>query len=129
PGATEARLGTNPIAAAFPVPGEDTIVLDMATTVVARSRIRHAKTEGKPIPADWALDAAGNPTTDPGEAIKGTVRPIGGPKGFGLGLVVELLCSALSGGQPGFDVTYENLVKRPSGISQFFLALTPAGFV
>ena len=102
-GATEARLGTNPIAAAFPVPGEDTIVLDMATTTVARSRIRHAKSQGHPIPADWALDPEGRPTTDPDQAIKGTV-------------------------QPGFDVTYENMVKRPSGISQFFLVMNPAGF-
>ena len=127
-GATEARLGTNPIAAAFPVPGEDTIVLDMATTTVARSRIRHAKSQGHPIPADWALDPEGRPTTDPDQAIKGTVQPIGGPKGFGLGLMVEMLCSALSDGQPGFDVTYENMVKRPSGISQFFLVMNPAGF-
>lgn len=127
-GATEARLGTNPIAAAFPVPGENTIVLDMATTTVARSRIRHAKAQGQPIPGDWALDPEGRPTTDPDQAIKGTVQPIGGPKGFGLGLMVEMLCSALSDGQPGFDVTYENMVKRPSGISQFFLAINPEGF-
>lgn len=127
-GATEARLGTNPIAVAFPVPGESTIVLDMATTTVARSRIRHAKSQGLPIPADWALDPDGKPTTNPDLAIKGTVQPIGGPKGFGLGLMVEMLCSALADGQPGFDVTYENMVKRPSGISQFFLVIDPGGF-
>ncbi len=127
-GATEARLGTNPIAAAFPVPGEKTIVLDMATTTVARSRIRHAKAQGHAIPGDWAFDPDGKPTTDPDLAIKGTVQPIGGPKGFGLGLMVEMFCSALADGQPGFDVTYENMVKKPSGISQFFLVMTPSGF-
>jgi len=103
-------------------------VMDMATTMVARSRIRHAKAQGQAIPAGWALDPEGRPTTDPDQAIKGTVQPIGGPKGFGLGLMVELFCSALSDGQPGFDVTYENLVKQPSGISQFFLVTNPAGF-
>jgi LDH2 family malate/lactate/ureidoglycolate dehydrogenase len=127
-GSKQALLGTNPIAAAFPVPGENTIVADMATTKVARSRIRHAKTQGQSIPADWALDPEGRPTTDPDLAIKGTVQPIGGPKGFALGLMVEMLCSAVSDGQPGMQVTYENLVKRPSGISQFFLVLNPAGF-
>jgi LDH2 family malate/lactate/ureidoglycolate dehydrogenase len=128
PGGMAPLLGTNPIAAAFPVPGRDTLVLDMATTIVARSRIHHAKAQGQAIPAGWALDPQGSPTTDPGEAIKGTVQPIGGPKGFGLGLMVELFCSALSDGQPGFEVTYEDRVKRPSGICQFFLVMNPAGF-
>lgn len=127
PGGRLPLLGTNPIAAAFPVAGRENLVIDMATTVVARSRIRHAKAQGQDIPAGWALDPDGRPTTDPDLAIKGTVQPIGGPKGFGLGLMVELLCSALSDGQPGFDVTYENLVKKPSGISQFFLVINPEG--
>lgn len=128
PGSREAKLGTNPIAAAFPVPGTEPIVLDMATTVVARSRIRQAKSLGKPIPADWATDAEGNPTTDPAKAIEGTLQPIGGPKGFALGLMVEMFCSALSDGTPGFDVTYENIVRQPSRISQFFLVMNPDGF-
>jgi LDH2 family malate/lactate/ureidoglycolate dehydrogenase len=127
-GSKQALLGTNPIAAAFPIPGENSLVMDMATTTVARSRIRHAKAQGQSIPADWALDPEGKPTTDPDLAIKGTVQPIGGPKGFALGLMVEMFCSALSDGQPGMDVTYENFVKRPSGISQFFLVMNPAGF-
>lgn len=127
-GSSQALLGTNPIAAAFPLPGENAIVMDMATTTVARSRIRHAKAQGQSIPADWAFDPEGKPTIDPDLAIKGTVQPIGGPKGFALGLMVEMFCSALSDGQPGMDVTYENMVKRPSGISQFFLVMNPAGF-
>jgi LDH2 family malate/lactate/ureidoglycolate dehydrogenase len=128
PGGKLPLLGTNPIAAAFPVPRRDTLAMDMATTVVARSRIHHAKAQGQAIPGGWALDPQGQPTTDPDQAVKGTVLPIGGPKGFGLGLMVELLCSALSDGQPGFEVTYEDRVKRPSGICQFFLVMNPAGF-
>jgi LDH2 family malate/lactate/ureidoglycolate dehydrogenase len=55
--------------------------------------------------------------------------PIGGPKGYALALMVELLCSALSDAEPGFQVTYENMVKRPSNIAQFYLAMNPDGFV
>jgi LDH2 family malate/lactate/ureidoglycolate dehydrogenase len=102
----------------------------MATSVVARSRIRYMLALGqKTIPEGWALDPDGKPTTDPAVAVKGSVLPIGGPKGYALSLMVELLCSALSDGEPGFQVTYENVVKRPSTISQFFFAIDPEGFV
>jgi len=129
-GSKEALLGTNPIGAAFPLPGADPLVMDMATSVAARSRIRYMLALGqKTIPDGWALDPDGKPTTDPAVAVKGSVLPIGGPKGFALSLMVELLCSALSDGEPGFQVTYENVVKRPSMISQFFFAMNPDGFV
>jgi LDH2 family malate/lactate/ureidoglycolate dehydrogenase len=128
-GATEGLLGTNPIGAAFPIPGADPIVTDMATAMVARSRIRHALAAGqRTIPEGWALDPTGQPTTDPAVAVKGSLVPIGGPKGYALSLMVEILCSALSDGEPGFQVTYENMVKRPSNICQFFLVLNPDGF-
>jgi LDH2 family malate/lactate/ureidoglycolate dehydrogenase len=122
-------LGTNPIGAGFPVGGSEPMVLDMATAVVARSRIRQMVSAGETtIPTGWALDGSGQPTTDPRAALQGSVLPIGEAKGYGLALVVELLCSALSDGEPGFGVTYENVVRRPSGISHFFLAIDPAGF-
>jgi LDH2 family malate/lactate/ureidoglycolate dehydrogenase len=128
-GGREGLLGTNPIGAAFPVPDADPIIADMATAVVARSRIRHALAAGeKKIPEGWALDPSGQPTTDPAVAVKGSLLPIGGPKGYALSLMVEVLCSALSDGEPGFQVTYENMVKRPSNICQFFLVLNPNGF-
>jgi LDH2 family malate/lactate/ureidoglycolate dehydrogenase len=128
-GGTEGLLGTNPIGVAFPVPDADPIVADMATAMVARSRIRHALAAGeKAIPEGWALDPQGRPTTDPAVAVKGSLLPIGGPKGYALALMVEILCSALSDGEPGFQVTYENMVKRPSNICQFFLVLNPDGF-
>ncbi|MFZ3358229.1 MAG: Ldh family oxidoreductase [Xanthobacteraceae bacterium] len=128
-GGTEGLFGTNPIGVAFPTQEADPIVADMATAMVARSRIRHMLAAGqKSIPEGWALDPAGQPTTDPAEAVKGSVLPIGGPKGYALSLMVEILCSALSDGEPGFQVTYENVVKRPSNICHFFLALNPQGF-
>ena len=129
-GGTEGLLGTNPIGAAFPIPNADPVIADMATAVVARSRIRHALAAGqKAIPEGWALDPSGEPTTDPAVAVKGSLLPIGGPKGYALSLMVEILCSALSDGEPGFQVTYENMVKRPSNICQFFMVLNPDGFV
>jgi LDH2 family malate/lactate/ureidoglycolate dehydrogenase len=128
-GGSEGLFGTNPIGAAFPIPGADPVIADMATAVVARSRIRHALAAGqKSIPEGWALDPSGQPTTDPAVAVKGSLLPIGGPKGYALSLMVEILCSALSDGEPGFQVTYENMVKRPSNICQFFLVLNPDGF-
>jgi LDH2 family malate/lactate/ureidoglycolate dehydrogenase len=128
-GSKEALLGTNPIGAAFPLPNDEPLVLDLATSVVARSRVRAMLALGqKSIPEGWALDPDGKPTTDPAIAVKGSVLPIGGPKGYALSLMVELLCSALSDGEPGFQVTYENVVQRPSTISQFFFALNPEGF-
>ncbi len=128
-GGTEGLFGTNPIGVSFPMRDADPIVADMATAMVARSRIRHMLAAGqKNIPEGWALDPSGRPTTDPAEAVKGSVLPIGGPKGYALSLMVEVFCSALSDGEPGFQVTYENVVKRPSNICHFFLALNPQGF-
>ncbi len=128
-GGTEGLFGTNPIGVAFPIPNADPIIADMATAMVARSRIRHALAAGqKTIPEGWALDPSGKPTTDPAVAVKGSLLPIGGPKGYALSLMVEIFCSALSDGEPGFQITYENMVKRPSNICQFFLVLNPEGF-
>jgi len=128
-GGVAALLGTNPIGAGVPLPGAAPMVLDMATAVVARSRIRQMLSSGeRTIPEGWALDPAGRPTTDAEAAIAGSVLPIGGAKGYGLALLVEVLCSALSDGSPGDEITYENVVKRPSGIGHFFLAIDPAGF-
>lgn len=127
-GSTEPLFGTNPIGAGFPLPGADPIVIDLATSIVARSRIRAMLTQGKQLPEGWALDPDGKPTTDPAVAVKGSVLPIGGPKGYALALMVELLCSALADCEPGFQITYENVVKRPSNISQFYMAINPAGF-
>lgn len=128
-GSAEALFGTNPIGAGFPLPNADPIVIDMATSAVARSRIRYALATGqKTIPDGWALDPEGKPTNDPAVAVKGSLLPIGGPKGYALSLMVELLCSTLADGEPGFQILYENMAKRPSNICQFYMVLNPAGF-
>lgn len=98
-GGTKALLGTNPLAFAAPGPraGDPPVVVDMATTVVARGNIMMAARQGQPIPEGWAIDGAGNPTTDAQAALSGSVLPMAGPKGYALALMVEMLAATLSG--------------------------------
>ncbi|MDR5907476.1 Ldh family oxidoreductase [Franzmannia qiaohouensis] len=103
-GGREALLGNNPFAMGLPgAKGEPPVILDMACSVAARGKIIVAARNGEAIPDDWALDERGHPTTDPVEALKGLVQPVGGPKGYALTLVVGLLStmmtSALFGSQ------------------------------
>lgn len=96
-GGREARLGNNPLGFGYPNPGGDPIILDMAMSVVARAKIRAAQKAGQPIPESWATDAEGLPTTDPSAALKGFLQPVGGYKGYGLSLAVDLMTGLLSG--------------------------------
>ncbi len=93
----EGRLGTNPIC--FGVPGASPFLLDMATTTVAANKIFNAHTRGETaIPSGWALTSDGLPTTSVEEAYRGLLNPLGGYKGSGLAVMVEMLCGVLSGG-------------------------------
>ena len=94
-GGREPILGNNPFAVAIPTPLGFNIVLDMACSVAARGKIIVAAKNGEPIPADWALGPDGLPTTDPVEALKGLVQPVGGPKGYALTLMIGLLSTML----------------------------------
>lgn len=89
-------LGTNPISVAVPAEKEKPIILDMSTSMVARGKLRVAAMNGMPIPLGWATDPDGEPTTDPEKAIKGSLEPIGGVKGSGLSLIVDIMCGILS---------------------------------
>ena len=121
-------LGTNPICMA--VPGPNTFLLDMATTTVALNRIHKMILSGETeIPAGWAMDAEGNPTTDPQTALQGLPTPLGGYKGTGLALMVEILCGVLSGGAMMTEVGGMRVTNRPMNISQFFLAIDPTRFL
>jgi LDH2 family malate/lactate/ureidoglycolate dehydrogenase len=128
-GGRDAILGTNPIAAAFPREGGEPIIVDMATSAVARGRIRQAAARHEAIPRDWALDAEGVPTTDPEAALAGTIQPLGGAKGYALALVVELLCTCLAGGRAGFEVRNpHDPGPEPAGTSHLFVAIDPRRF-
>jgi LDH2 family malate/lactate/ureidoglycolate dehydrogenase len=121
-------LGTNPICMA--VPGPNTFLLDMATTTVALNRIHKAILTGDTeIPAGWAMDAEGNPTTNPQTALEGLPMPLGGYKGTGLALMVEILCAVLSGGAMLTEVGGLRIKNRPMRVSHFFLAIDPARFL
>ena len=103
-GGLERRVGLNPIAWGAPTGKGWAYNLDMAPSVVAGSKVQMAQARGEKMPLDWAFDAEGNPTDDPEAAFKeGTLAPIGGPKGVGLGIAAEILCAVLSGGRWGED--------------------------
>ncbi len=125
----EPVLGTNPVAAAFPRPDSEPIVIDLASTTGSRAMIRKAASNREPIPAGWALDSNGNPTVDASEALDGTMQPMGGAKGYALSLMVELLCSAFSGGVPGYEVRVpQDRAPHPCNVSHFFLAFSADAF-
>jgi len=92
-----ALVGNNPLGIGIPNPGGAPILLDMAMSVAARSRVRAAKEAGDTIPSTWATDADGQPTTDPAKAMQGLMQAIGGGKGANLSLCLDLLVGALSG--------------------------------
>jgi len=118
-GGAEPFFGTNPISIAIPGDTGEPVVLDMSSSVVARGKIRRAERMKEAIPAGWAFDANGNPTTDPSEAMKGTLMPIGGPKGYGLALMVDVLAGLLSGSQfgPHVKTFHQPLDRQASGSS------------
>lgn len=128
-GGAEPFLGTNPLSIAAPIAGGSPLVLDMSSSVAARGKIRRAYRLGQEIPEGWALDSNGNPTTDPVEALKGTLIPIGGHKGYGLALVVDLLCGLLSGSKYGRDVLSFHKPVGPTGVGAALFAIDISRFM
>ncbi len=126
----EPRWGTNPICVTLPGPGGGLWQLDMATTTVAMGKIYKANIMGEPeIPAGWAMDAAGNPTTSTQKAMSGSLMPLGGYKGSGLAMMVEILCGVLSGGAMGTQLGGLRNTTQPFRVSQMFLAMDVARFM
>jgi LDH2 family malate/lactate/ureidoglycolate dehydrogenase len=121
-------LGTNPICIAIPTGGDVDIVLDMASSMVARGKIRLAASKGERIPLGWALDAEGCPTEDPQDALKGTVVPIGGPKGYGLALIVDVLSGVMTGADFGTRLTSVHELKQHSSVGFVTQALDVTAF-
>lgn len=103
-GAKRAVMGTNPIAIAVPTGDDAPFMMDTATSLVSMGEIHDHANRGAAIPLGWALDADGNPTTDAVAAKAGAIAPLGGAKGYALGLAFELLVAALSGAAVGADV-------------------------
>ena len=122
--------GTNPLSCAIPTKESHPIVLDMATSVAAKGKIILALNKGGVIPEGWALDKNGVMTTSAEEAMLGTVMPIGGPKGFGLSLLIDILSSCLSGGAFGPHVNnLYNTFDKPQDICHAFGVINISKFI
>ncbi len=128
PGGKTRTIGTNPIA--FTVPdgkGGIAMQFDQSTTTVALGKITMAKAAGEPIPEGWAVDKDGHPTTDPEAALQGSLVSMGGYKGWGFGLMAELLSTGLAGGVISRNV---KPLKAPDGpphdLGQFYILIDPA---
>ncbi len=131
PGGKTRVIGTNPIA--FSVPdgqGGNAMQFDQSTTTVALGKITMAKAAGEPIPEGWAVDSNGNPTTDAAAALGGSLVSLGagmaGYKGWGFGLMAEILAAGLTGSLASQDVAP---LKAPEGaphdLGQFYLLIDP----
>jgi len=127
PGGKTRVIGTNPIA--FSVPddaGGIAMQFDQSTTTVALGKITMAKAAGEPIPEGWAVDAEGRSTTDPEAALAGSLVSMGGYKGWGFGLMAELLAAGMTGGVVSRDVAPLKAPEgKPHDLGQYYLLLDP----
>ena len=128
PGGKTRVIGTNPIAFSAPDgAGGIALQFDQSTTTVALGKITMAKAAGEKIPFGWALDVDGNPTTDPEAAIKGSLVSMGGYKGWGFGLMAEVLAAGMTGGVLSKDV---KPLKAPEGaphdLGQYYIIIDPS---
>lgn len=120
-GGVEPYIGTNPYAYGVPAGEHEPIIFDMATSVVARGKIIMAARTGEPIPEGWAIDEDGLPTTDAQAALEGTVLPFGGPKGYAIALMVDIMAGVLTGA--GFGPRVKDIYKNfdePQDVGAFF---------
>ncbi|SFS03612.1 Ldh family oxidoreductase [Yoonia litorea] len=129
PGGNKAVIGTNPIA--MTVPGDDgpAMHFDFSTSAVALGKITMAKAAGEPIPLGWAVDADGQPTTDPEAALKGALVSAGGYKGWGFGLMAEMLAAGMTGSVNSLDVSGLKVAEgKPHDLGQFYILMDPGTY-
>ena len=123
-------IGTNPLS--FAVPGRKgklAFLIDQSASAVTWTAVKLAADEGRAIPLGWAQDSEGKATTDPARGLAGSMAPAGGYKGFGQGLIVEVMCAALAGAWRGPQMgSFMANDGKPIGCGQFFIALDPKGF-
>jgi len=129
PGGNARVIGTNPIA--MTVPGENGPALhfDFSTSAVALGKITMAKAAGEPIPLGWAVDENGVPTTDPEAALNGALVSAGGYKGWGFGLMAELLAAGMTGSVNSLDVAGLKVAQgNPHDLGQFYILMDPGTY-
>lgn len=123
-GGSDARLGNSPVGFGVPNPGGKPFLLDMAISVAARAKIRNALKRGESIPDTWATDKGGRTTTDPAAALDGFLLPIGGHKGYGLALLVDLFAGLLSGAAYLTHVkSWVDAPDEPQNLGHFFILI------
>jgi LDH2 family malate/lactate/ureidoglycolate dehydrogenase len=127
-GGVEKLFGNNPWCVAVPAGKRPPVVLDMANSVVAAGKIRILQKEGKSVPEGWALNVHGEPTTDPTEALKGILLAIGGYKGYGITLMVDLLTGVLTDSNYGPRVKVIDQAVEPAGTAHSFMAIALTAF-
>jgi LDH2 family malate/lactate/ureidoglycolate dehydrogenase len=127
-GGRRKTVGTNPWSIAAPAGGHDVLVMDVANTAVARGKVYLARQRGEPIPAGWAVDADGAPTTDPAAALDGLILPMAGHKGYAIALMMDVLSGVLTGSAFGAAVSGPYQAERRSGCGHLFIALDVAAF-
>lgn len=129
PGGSKAVIGTNPIAMTVPGDAGPRMHFDFSTSAVALGRITMAKAAGTAIPLGWAVDASGQPTTDPDAALQGALVSAGGYKGWGFGLMVELLAAGMTGSVNSLDVKGLKLPDgAPHGLGQYYILMDPTTY-
>ncbi len=129
-GGKKTIFGTNPICFAFPGGNNSNpIVLDMATTIAARSKIRLAAKNGEKIPIDWAIGPDGKPTDDPNEALKGSLLPMAGYKGYGLSLFMDVFAGLLTGSAYAGGVRPLTDLEADSGNGHLFVLIDAKRFM
>ena len=130
PGGSSPLLGTNPFALAVPArEGGVAFQFDFSTSAVALGKITMAAAADEPIPIGWAVDENGDDTTDPHAALRGSLVSAGGYKGYGLGLMVEVMASALTGGNSSLDVEPLKATEgQPHDLGQFYVVIDPDSY-
>jgi LDH2 family malate/lactate/ureidoglycolate dehydrogenase len=127
-GGRRKTVGTNPWSIAAPAGEHDVMVMDIANTAVARGKMYLARQRGQRIPAGWAVDADGVPTTEPAAAIAGVILPMAGHKGYAISLMMDVLSGVLTGSAFGAAVSGPYQLERRSGCGHLFIALDVASF-
>lgn len=128
-GGKDTLLGISPFAAGAPSKNEVPYILDMAPSVVAKGKIRKAARRGEKIPLGWAYDKDGKPTEDAEEALNGSMAPIGGPKGSGIAILMDIMSGVLSGAAFGGEVGDQYKEARPQNVGHAFIAIKPDIFM
>ncbi len=127
-GGREKTVGTNPWSWAAPAGRHAPMVLDIANTAVARGKIYLARQKGLPIPTGWAINADGEPTTDPVEALRGITLPMAEHKGYAISVMMDMLSGILSGSQFGKGVTGPYQAEHPGGAGHLMIVMNIEAF-